>query len=148
MLKFVETIEIHAPAERVFRALTTPDELLAWWGDPTVCTSTHWSIDPRVEGQWRSRWRWTDTGQEFDIWGEVLAFEPPRLLAYSWHDDRYPEVRTTTVRYELVPTASGCRVTVTHTGFIGETPDYLDYRGGWSGVLKSLREASENVPTR
>jgi uncharacterized protein YndB with AHSA1/START domain len=145
MVEITESIEIRAPAERVFQALTTPSELLSWWGDPKICTSTDWELDARVGGRWRSRWRWAESGQEFDIWGEVLAIDPPRLLVYSWRDERYPDVATTTVRYDVVPTARGCRVTVTHTGFAGETPDYDDYRGGWSGVLAGLRTATERA---
>jgi uncharacterized protein YndB with AHSA1/START domain len=146
IVEIVESMEIRAPAERVFQALTTPSELLSWWGDPAVCTSTHWELDQRVGGKWRSRWRWADSGEEFDIWGEVLEIDPPRLLVYSWRDQRYPDVATTTVRYDVVPTDLGCRVTVTHSGFVGETPDYNDYRGGWSIVLGGLRAATEVAP--
>jgi uncharacterized protein YndB with AHSA1/START domain len=147
MAEIVESIEIRAPAARVFRALTTPSELLAWWGDPAICAGTHWEMDARAGGKWRSRWRWAESGQEFEIWGEVLAIDPPRLLAYSWRDERYPDVATTTVRFDVVPTETGCRVTVTHAGFVGETPDYNDYRGGWSGVLTALRTRTERALT-
>ena len=139
----VETIDVAAPPSRVFRALTTPDELVEWWGDPAVCGAVHWELEPRAGGVWRSRWRWTADGTEFDIHGEVLTFEPPSLIVYSWRDDRYPDVVITTVRYDIEPTADGCRVRVTHSGFAAETADYMDYRGGWSSVLRGLKRGSE-----
>lgn len=143
--EIVETIEIAATPERVFRALTDPALLLAWWGDPAVCVATHWEVDPRVRSRWRSRWHWktADGGPDFEIGGEVLAVDPPRLLVYSWRDERYPQLPVTTVRYELQATAAGVRVRVIHSGFGGPTPDYQDYRGGWSLLLTKLKGYGE-----
>ena len=82
--EIVETIEINASPERVFRALTTPAELLLWWGDPAVCPSTHWELDLRVGGKWLSRWRMLADGREFALGGEIVTLDPPRLLILTW----------------------------------------------------------------
>lgn len=138
-----EQIEIAAPLERVFQALTDPAQLLGWWGDRRSFRSTHWEIDPRVGGKWLSRWEGPD-GARFALGGEVLEIEPPRVLAYTWWDERYPGLPQTTVRYELTPTPMGTLVTMTHEGFDDVRADFNDYNGGWSTVMRSLRAHAES----
>ena len=141
----VEQIDIAAPAARVFAALTDPTQLLAWWGDRISFPSTHWEIDPRVGGKWLSRWRGPD-GASFALGGEILELDPPRLLAYSWWDERYPNLPLTMVRYELLATATGTRLTMTHSGFDGVRADFAEYNGGWSTVVAKLRRHVEAGP--
>jgi uncharacterized protein YndB with AHSA1/START domain len=139
--QIVESIDIAAPLERVFAALTEPAQLLAWWGDPTAYPSTHWEIDLRCGGSWLSRWRNLADGTEFELGGEVLDVCPPTRLVVSWWDERYPGLEHTTVCYEIerVP-GGGSRLRVTHSGFEGARPDFDDYSsGGWTLVLANLR---------
>ena len=142
--RIVEQIEIAAAPSRVFQALTEPAQLLAWWGDRRACPSTHWELDPRVGGTWLSRWRAPD-GACFALGGEVIAIDPPRLLAYTWWDERYPHLPLTTVRYELTKTANGTLVRMTHDGFDDLRADFDDYNGGWSEVMRHLRAHAESA---
>jgi len=138
--EIVESVEITASAERVFAALTTPSELLLWWGDRAVCPSTHWELDLRVGGKWLSRWKFVTGGPEFALGGEILELDPPRRLTYSWWDERYPGLPVTRVRYQIETIAGGVRLTMTHSGFDDQRVDYDDYNGGWSKVLSSLAQ--------
>lgn len=140
--EIVEQIDIAAAPSRVFAALTDPQQLLAWWGDRATYPSTHWALDPRVGGKWLSRWRGPD-GRSFALGGEILEIDPPRLLVYSWWDERYPNLPLTTVRYDLAATATGTRLTLTHSGFDATRQDYDDYNGGWSTVARKLRAHAE-----
>jgi uncharacterized protein YndB with AHSA1/START domain len=79
--------------------------------------------------------------------GEILAFEPPRRLEYTWRDSRFPDAKRTSVRFDLIAVPGGTRLTVTHSGFVGDTPDYREYSGGWSGILAGLRMGVEAKPT-
>jgi uncharacterized protein YndB with AHSA1/START domain/catechol 2,3-dioxygenase-like lactoylglutathione lyase family enzyme len=142
--RIVEEIEIAAPPTRVFAALTDPVQLLAWWGDRRTFPSTHWELDARVGGRWLSRWRGPD-GASFALGGEILEIDPPRVLAYSWWDERYPGLSHTIVRYQLTPTAVGTRVTLTHDGFDAVRADFADYNGGWPSVMRSLRAHAESA---
>jgi uncharacterized protein YndB with AHSA1/START domain len=140
----VESIDVAAPPERVFRALTDPKALMAWWGDPTSFPSTHWEVDVREGGKWLSRWENLADESEFALGGEVLEVREPHLLVVSWWDERYPGLEHTTVRYEIERLPDGgSRVRVTHSGFDGPRPDFDDYNGGWSQVLSSLRRHAE-----
>jgi uncharacterized protein YndB with AHSA1/START domain len=142
--QIIESIDIAAPAERVFRALTEPAELLVWWGDPAAYPATHWEMDLRPGGKWLSRWKNLAEGTEFELGGEVLEVRAPHLLVVSWWDERYPGLDHTTVRYEIERLPSGgSRVRVTHSGFEDARPDFDDYNGGWSMVTAKLRAHAE-----
>jgi uncharacterized protein YndB with AHSA1/START domain len=71
-------------------------------------------------------------------------FDPPRLLAYTWianwHDR--PSQRTV-VRWELAKFGDGTRVKVTHSGLSQQPIARKDYKGGWSGVVESLKKFVE-----
>ena len=64
------------PVERVWSAVSTPAELRHWFPssvelEPTVGGAIHFADDPHME----------------PTTGTVLAFEPPRRLAFTWGDD-------------------------------------------------------------
>jgi uncharacterized protein YndB with AHSA1/START domain len=113
-------IEIAAPPERVFEALTDPAQLAAWWGSEETHRARDWQADVQPGGRWEART--TDAaGREGTLGGEYRVVDPPRVLEHTWEAswDEAPTI----VRYELAPArvggVSGTRVTVTHTGFQG-----------------------------
>jgi uncharacterized protein YndB with AHSA1/START domain len=48
----VTEIEIAAPPERVFQALTDSAQLKRWFNDP-ACPIKFWEMDPRLGGRYR-----------------------------------------------------------------------------------------------
>jgi uncharacterized protein YndB with AHSA1/START domain len=80
----------------------------------------------------------------FHCEGEVLEYDPPRLLAYTWianwHDDA---ACRTAVRWELTPKAGGTRLKVTHSGLATLPVARKDYSGGWPGVVEQLKQFVE-----
>jgi len=115
------TVDIAASPERVFAALTDPQELAAWWGSDETYRTSDWRIDVRPAGEWSAR-TIDSSGNEGSIHGEVIVVDAPRVLECTWHAS-WDEIASTTVRYELSPAivrdAPGTRLTVTHTGFNG-----------------------------
>jgi uncharacterized protein YndB with AHSA1/START domain len=85
----------------------------------------------------------TPDGAEHD-WGEVLAWEPPRRLAYLWHlgTDRS---RATEVEISFAGDAAATTVTIIHRGWerLGAEGEPWRRRNlqGWSGVLPVYRRA-------
>ncbi|HLW85696.1 MAG TPA: SRPBCC domain-containing protein [Candidatus Sulfotelmatobacter sp.] len=143
----ISEIEIAAPAERVFQALTTGDQLARWFTSPK-CPVKFWKMEARLGGRYEYA---TEKGtvvvnkvSEFQCRGEILEYDPPRLLAYTWianwHDDKS---RGTVVRWELTPTKTGTHVKVTHSGLAQEASARKDYSGGWPGVLQMLKKFAE-----
>lgn len=149
-----QEIEIAAPPDRVFKALTDAKQLFTWWGaEPSVELST-FEMDARKGGKYLYRCKpkaGADFGEvgeqlkkqgsgEFICHGEVLEIDPPRLLVWSWIANwhEHPDARTT-VRWELTPTKTGTRVRVTHSGLVQEPISRKDYGQGWVGVLQLLK---------
>jgi uncharacterized protein YndB with AHSA1/START domain len=144
----VSEIEIAAPPERVFEALTRSDQLARWWTSPE-CPLEFFEMDARRGGRWHFKKKpggsmAVNGVNEFEAIGEILEFDPPRVLAYTWianwHQDK---LRRTVVRWELTPLGSGTRVKVTHSGLAQETVARKDYSGGWSGVVQMLKNFVE-----
>jgi uncharacterized protein YndB with AHSA1/START domain len=143
----VSEIQIAAPAERVFAALTDPKQLALWFTDAS-CPVKTWRMDARRGGSYGYA---TGKGShvvngvsEFECHGDILEFDPPRLLVYTWvanwHLDKQ---RKTVVRWELTPAGAGTHVKVTHSGLAQEAVAREDYRGGWPGVVEKLKEFAE-----
>lgn len=64
-------------------------------------------------------------------WGRVTAWDPPRLVRYTWYPDRTPEsAQDIEVRFE--PQGPGTRLTLTHTG--------------WERLGKEARKARRGYP--
>ena len=144
----VSEIHIAAPPERVFQALVDPKQVMSWWTS-AECQIDSFKMEPRKGGRWEY-----DTKQsklnvngvtKFHCDGEVLEYDPPCRLAYTWianwHDDK---TRRTVVRWELTPKAGGTQLKVTHSGLAQEPSARKDYSGGWTGVVEQLKKFVEN----
>src|SRR3954465_4608938 len=90
---------IAAPPERVFQAITDPQQMPLWWGQRGSYRVTEWKADVRPGGHWRSDGVGAD-GQSFNGKGEFLGVDPPRLLVHTWVASYSPELKTV-VRWEL-----------------------------------------------
>ncbi|MGA2346965.1 MAG: SRPBCC domain-containing protein [Candidatus Sulfotelmatobacter sp.] len=143
----VSEIEIAAPAARVFQALTDADQLRRWFSDAS-CPVHRWEMDARLGGRYRYT---TEKGtaivnnvSEFECHGEILEYDPPRVLVYTWFGNWHDDVtRRTVVRWELTPTKTGTHVKVTHSGLATLPIARKDYSGGWTGVVEMLKKFIE-----
>lgn len=141
-------IQIAASPERVFRALVEPDQVVAWWGQPGIYQCTEFSSDTRPGGKWRSAGIGPDGGP-FEVKGEYLEVEPPKLLVHTWIASWTGNVQTT-VRWELEPTGNSTLVRLRHSGLAAH-PEIGDRYRGWPrmlGWIKALLERGETAGTR
>ena len=81
----VSEIDIAAPPECVFRALTDAAQQMQWWNND-VCKVSVFEMDARVGGKWRFESA-DPTGKvevngvrEFKAHGEIVELNPPRIL--------------------------------------------------------------------
>ncbi|MFZ0479988.1 MAG: SRPBCC domain-containing protein [Terriglobales bacterium] len=143
-------LEIAAPPERVFQALTSQDQLFRWWnGEGGPCRVKLWEMEARLGGKWRCL-AFDPSGQmvvngcsEFETFGEIVEFDPPRALAYTWLANFHsiPSHRAM-VRWELIPQSQGTFVRMTHSG-LKPLQIATDYANGWPGVIGSLKKFAE-----
>src|SRR5215831_13990638 len=86
----VSEIEIEAPPDRVFRALTSAEEVRR--RSPYLAI---YEMDVKVGGRWRLEMACEEKPykgfKRIVHEGEILELDPPRLLVYTWlanfHDD-------------------------------------------------------------
>jgi uncharacterized protein YndB with AHSA1/START domain len=98
--------------ERVWRAVTSPDELARWFV---------------AEVPWTPA-----AGEEFEAGGErgrITAFDPPRVIAWTWHVEHY--------RFELAPDGDGCVLAFTHVFNPEYGPDW-QHAAGWEAYFDRL----------
>jgi uncharacterized protein YndB with AHSA1/START domain len=109
------------PVERVWAYLTDPEFLVKWFSDGIVAD--------RVGGEVRF---------EMGATGRITAFEPPRLLEYTWNElqlSRGPIVNAL-VRWELSEEGDGVRLTLTHSRL--PENEVLAHGAGWHAFLHRL----------
>lgn len=140
------TIEIEAPPERVWRALTSESELSAWF---------QVTIEGAIRagaGAWMTSVHPEHQGVRFRV--EVREMTPPRRLVWQWHpgevdpDVDYSRQPMTTVTFELEPSARGTRLSLSETGFDEialerRAKAYKDNSQGWTEVLGWLQRYVE-----
>jgi uncharacterized protein YndB with AHSA1/START domain len=146
--EIVSEIEIAAPLERVFQALVDPSQVVKWWGQTGIYRCTEFQSDLRPGGKWTSAGK-DGEGRRFEISGEYLEVDPPRLLIQSWMATWTGNV-VTTVRWELEPAQQGTLVRIRHSGLAAHPEIAKSYRG-WPrmlGWIQALLERSETIDDR
>jgi uncharacterized protein YndB with AHSA1/START domain len=143
----VSEIHIAAPPERVFRALIDPKQVLQWWTSPD-CPIEDFAMDPRPGGRWRYDTKQTQNNvngiSKFHCDGEVLEYDPPRVLAYTWMANWHERpAQRTVVRWELAASKGGTLLRVTHSGLADLPVSRKDYSGGWPGVVEQIKKFIE-----
>jgi uncharacterized protein YndB with AHSA1/START domain/uncharacterized protein YciI len=132
----VATVEIEAPAARIFRALTTGEEITRWWGSPETYQTTEWSGDVRPGGRWHAEGVAAD-GSKFSVEGEFVEVDPPRKLVQTWKPE-WDGGNVTKLTIRLDPIAGGTRLTLWHSGFSGRPDSCRGHGEGWERVLAWL----------
>ena len=135
--------EVECSPDHAFETWT--GKAAAWW--PPEHTVSHERgaqiiFEPRIGGRIFER---TTGGEEIE-WGEIVEWEPPRLLRYRWHIATDPENATDVaiVFHQLADSTT--RVEIEHGGWdrLGEMgQDWRDAnRAGWDGVLPAYEKAA------
>lgn len=140
------TIEIKAPPERVWRALTSAAELSAWFQ-----VTIEGEIAPGNE-VWMTVAHAQHAGQRFRV--QFVEMTPPRRFVWEWHPGAvdpnvdYSREPRTTVTFTLEPSETGTRLSVAETGFdeislARRAKVYRDNSQGWTEVLGWLQRYVE-----
>jgi len=129
-----EEITIKESAERIFEALTNPEQRLKWWGSKGAYESKELDSDLRVGGKWLMKG--IARGNPFSCQGEYTRIDRPRLLEFTWNPSWQGDNTESLVRFDLVENDGVTKVRVTHSGL---TPAARDAHRGWPQVLGWLR---------
>ncbi|HUD66450.1 MAG TPA: SRPBCC domain-containing protein [Candidatus Sulfotelmatobacter sp.] len=155
-------IFIAAPPERVFQAISDPEQLSQWWGQSGLYRITERSADLRKGGKWWCAGVGAD-GTKFSVEGEYLEIDPPRRLVHTWIASYQGPLRTV-VYWDLEPqtvhglhpsgpkkAGTGTLVKLRHEGFVGVPKSAIEHGEGWKRVLgwmEAYVERGETIDTR
>lgn len=134
----VARTEVAAPPERVWNAMTEPDQVAQYMMGSRV--QTDWK--PGSPITWSGEWE----GKPYQDKGEVLAVEPGRLLEVTHYspltgDEDAPE-NYHTLRYLLSQGIGGTAVSLTQDGCTSEE-QAEQFSKNWQGMLDGLKNVAE-----
>lgn len=136
------SIDLKAPVDRVWRALSDHREFGQWFG---VALEGHF-----VQGE-TSSGHITSRGYEHVRWNvRIVAIEPPHRLAFTWHPYAvdpavdYSLEESTLVEFRLDSRDGGTHLTVTESGFdkipLHRRDEALRMNGsGWTAQMDNIR---------
>jgi uncharacterized protein YndB with AHSA1/START domain len=85
---FTFTRSFNAPRELVWRAMSQPEHVVAWWG-PHGYTNEVLEFDFRVGGKWRVKTTMPD-GATITFFGDYLEIEKPTRIVQTFSFDQLP----------------------------------------------------------
>jgi uncharacterized protein YndB with AHSA1/START domain len=112
---------LEAEPTRVWDALVEPRDLAVWLGAERV------ELERRVGGRVFVRWSDREAME-----GVIEEIEPPRVLAYTWHERGNRSI----VRFELSRTDAGTRIVLDHRGL--PPGSVVSFGAGWQSHLDWL----------
>jgi len=149
--RFVYVTYIRTTPEKVWQALTDPAFIRRYFGGGGP--ESDWQVGAPV------RWSMSAEGDHRDWDQHVLEADPPRRLAYTWHnyqpemaemfgwsDERLAELRRerrSKVAFDIAPLGDVVQLTVVHDDFEPASEMLRGISEGWPGILSSLKSLLE-----
>jgi len=130
----VETT-VRAPIEKVWKAYTTPEDIVQWNAASDDWHTTKSTVDLRVGGAFSSRMEAKDGSFGFDFAGTYTQVLTNRLLEYSFGERK--------ARVEFGEGPGGVTVKVS---FDAEASHSIEQqRDGWQAILDHFRRHVESL---
>jgi uncharacterized protein YndB with AHSA1/START domain len=127
-MKITVETNIQAPIEKVWRAYTTPEDIVQWNAASDDWHTTKSSVDLRVGGAFSSRMEAKDGSFGFDFAGIYTNVIPCQLLEYSFGD------RGAKVEFNEISGGVNVRVV-----FDAETTHSIEQQQeGWQAILNNF----------
>jgi uncharacterized protein YndB with AHSA1/START domain len=131
MSAIVEELTIEATPQRVWRAITEPDEIVQWWAFEA-------RVKPEVGSLGEFRFRPPAGVLQFEM-AELDQDEKVRWISRQGS----PQWAGTSVTWQLMPVHNGTKLIFTHDGFAQVDEAYERTRGNWQYFLASLKSYLE-----
>ena len=136
----LRTVTVAVDAERAFEVFTR--RIGDWWPLQRYSCFEEDATGVVFEGERiveRSK-----SGEEA-VWGEILAWEPPFRIAFTWHPGAEAGAPMTEVEVRFRPQGGSTVVELEHTGWerLGEgwAETRSGYENGWPAVLDLFAQA-------
>jgi uncharacterized protein YndB with AHSA1/START domain len=135
-MKLIVTTHVPAPLTKVWKAYTSPEDIVNWNTASADWHTTLANVDLRAGGRFLSRMEAKDGSSGFDFAGEYINVEPEKLIDYRFGE------REASVRFANEP--GGVRVTIS---FDPETTNPVDKQlEGWQAILDNFARYVDSLP--
>lgn len=130
---------LRASPEKVFAAITRPEQVLQWWG-PVAGPAVRARIDLRPGGRYSIVFRLMD-GSEHNPTGVYREIVKNQKLVFTWEWPGRPEWDSL-VTFLLRPIDTGTELTLKHERLPTDDAIHSHHTGwtGWVGALQSYLE--------
>lgn len=149
MSRIDRSIDIAAPPERVWRALTSTKELSEWFKmiiEGEIAPGQQVWMTVTQQGEYH--------GMRFPV--KIVEMTRPRRFVWQWHPGAvdpkmdYAKEPQTTVTFTLEPSGGGTRLSVAETGFDAialerRAKAFKENTQGWAEVLVWLQKYAEKT---
>lgn len=127
-MKITVETKVKAPINSVWKAYTSPEDILQWNAASADWHTTRADVDLRVGGAFSSRMEAKDGSFGFDFAGTYTNIVPNRLIEYAFGD------RAATV--EFIEAADGVTVRVSFDA--ENTYPIEQQQSGWQAILDNF----------
>lgn len=138
--RFVYVTYIGSTSEQLWAALTTPEFMFRYW------------LGFRTEAEWMAGGAWKryfPDGRLADT-GDIIEFEPPKLLSFRWRHEGRPELAVegwSVCSMDLEPTGHAVKLTLNHTMDREHSKLIEAVSLGWPQILSNLKSFVETGGT-
>jgi uncharacterized protein YndB with AHSA1/START domain len=134
--EFAYVTFIASTPEKVWEALTNGEFTRQYWGGLKI--SSDWNVGSPVKHVAEDG----SVGWE----GEVLEFDPPHVLSYTFHmlmGEAYIRERPSRVTYTIEPWESVVKLSLVHDDAEPGSVTLENTRNGWPAIMSSLKSLLE-----
>jgi uncharacterized protein YndB with AHSA1/START domain len=128
-MKITVETTVHASAQEVWRAWTTPQDIMLWNAASADWHTTRATVDLRVGGTFVSRMEAKDGSMGFDLKGTYTKIVPQQRIEFALEDARQVQV-------EFVAAPGGVTVRESFDAEDTHTPE--QQRQGWQAILDNF----------
>ncbi|MES2621730.1 MAG: SRPBCC family protein [Bacteroidota bacterium] len=125
---------VNAPVEKVWKAWTSPEDIVKWNTASDDWHTTRADNDLRVGGKFTSRMEAKDGSVGFDFWGTHNEIKPNEMISSAMGDGRK-------MRVTFIPEGGSTKVVET---FEAENENTIELQeGGWQAILNNFKKYVE-----
>ena len=133
---FVYVTFIRTTAERLWSALTDPNQMKAYW------FGMHFETVWKAGAEWKMLF---PDGRVADT-GEILEIERPKRIRLKWRNEFRPELKAegyALCTIDIEPYGDAMRLSIAHTIERAESKFIQAVSGGWPKILSNLKSLLE-----
>ena len=133
---FVYTTYIRPTPEKLWSALTDPEQMKEYW------LGMHLKTDWTPGAEWQMLF---PDGRVADS-GEILELDPPKRIVLRWRNEFRPELKAegfALCTMELKAVGAAVKLTITHTMERADSQFIQAVSGGWPKILSNLKSLLE-----